>query len=211
MKKAVQNQLGDCLERHPSLQVCRESVICAFDILVKCHKEGGLLLVCGNGGSASDAEHITGELMNRFLMSRPLPEPVRQKLGIDKTGLYLGQKLNRAFRAVSLVSQTSLITAIANDLGPDLVFAQQVYGYGKPGDVLFALSTSGNSDNIINALRVAKALDIKTIGFTGGSGGNMAMLCDCLVKAPSALTPIIQEYHVILYHLICSMIETEIF
>ena len=102
-------------------------------------------------------------------------------------------------------------TAVANDLGPDLVFAQQVYGYGKPGDTLFALSTSGNSGNVINALRVARALDMRTIGFTGEAGGSMLPLCDCLVKAPSAITPVIQEYHLVLYHLLCSMLEAECF
>jgi len=180
-------------------------------MLIRCHTDNNMLLVCGNGGSAADAEHIVGELMNRFHKPRTLPDSIRKKFGDDETGVYLGEKLQQAFRAVSLVSQTALVTAIANDLGPDLVFAQQIYGYGRKNDLLWVLSTSGNSPNIINALRVAKSLDMQTIGFTGESGGSMAPLCDCIIKIPSANTPIIQEYHLVLYHLLCSMAETELF
>jgi D-sedoheptulose 7-phosphate isomerase len=211
MKNTVLDLMNGCFERHPVLQPCRESVVSVFDMLVRCHQDRNMLLVCGNGGSAADAEHITGELMNRFHKPRPLSDLMRQKLGSDETGIYLGEKLQQAFRAVSLVSQTALITAIANDLGPDLVFAQQVYGYGRAGDLLWVLSTSGNSGNVINALRVAKSLDMQTIGFTGESGGAMGPLCDCLIKIPSTHTPIIQEYHLILYHLLCSMIEAQVF
>lgn len=211
MKPEVLDLMNGCFQRHPVLRSCHDTVVSVFDMLIRCHTDKNMLFVCGNGGSASDAEHITGELMNRFHKPRPLTDLTRQKLGDDEAGLYLGEKLQQAFRAVSLVSQTSLITAIANDLGPDLVFAQQVYGYGRAGDLLWVLSTSGNSGNIINALRVAKSLDMQTIGFTGESGGAMGPLCDCLIKIPSDHTPIIQEYHLVLYHLMCSMIETQLF
>ena len=211
MKQEVLDLIDGCFKRHPVLESCRGSIISAFDMLIRCHTDKNMLLVCGNGGSAADAEHIVGELMNRFHKPRQLPDLARQKLGSDEAGIYLGEKLQQAFRAVSLVSQTALVTAIANDLGPDLVFAQQVYGYGRAGDLLWVLSTSGNSPNIINALRVAKSLDMKTIGFSGESGGAMGPLCDCLIKIPSLATPVIQEYHLVLYHLICSMVETEVF
>lgn len=211
MRESVQKILSGCLERHPDLEVCREAVCEAFDILVACHRSGAQLLVCGNGGSAADAEHITGELMNRFLLRRPVPEKFREKLGKDDDAVYLGEKLQQAFRAVSLVSQSSLTTAIANDLGPDLVFAQQVYGYGKAGDVLLAISTSGNSPNVLNAIRVARALDMKVLGLSGKSGGCIGPLCDVMMCAPSEVTPRIQEIHLILYHTLCAMVEAELF
>ncbi|MFP4163178.1 MAG: SIS domain-containing protein [Chitinispirillaceae bacterium] len=211
MKKNVKKILDECLERHSDLQTCSDSICRAFDILVECHSRGSKLLVCGNGGSAADAEHITGELMNRFMLRRPVPQSFREKLGGDECGIYLGEKLQQAFRAVSLVSQSALITAIANDLGPDLVFAQQVYGYGKAGDVLLAVSTSGNSANVLNAIRVARALQVEVIGLTGRSGGRMSSLCDVSICTPSDTTPLIQESHLVLYHTLCAMVEAELF
>ncbi len=209
MKDAVQGILSKCFERHSELEQCRESLAAAFDVLVKCYREGRKLLICGNGGSAADAEHIAGELMNRFMLRRPLPQDFKERLGAD--ALQMAEKLQQAFPAISLVSQNALTTAIANDLGPDLIFAQQVYGYGKKGDVLIALSTSGNSANVVNAIQVARALDMKVIGLTGGTGGEISALSDVVLLVPSSITPVIQEMHLVLYHTLCAMVEIELF
>ncbi|MDB4866939.1 MAG: hypothetical protein JWR03_1272 [Cohnella sp.] len=200
--------------KYPELQpACGAEIDKAFDILRTCYQNGGKVLVCGNGGSAADAEHIVGELMKGFLLQRPVPESFRSKLtavDVDSAG-YIAQYLQGALPAISLVSHTALSTAFANDAAPDLVFAQQVYGFGKPGDVLLGISTSGNSANVLHAMRVAKALGMSTIGLTGESGGRMKSLCDSAICVPYHLTPDIQERHLPIYHALCILIEEEFF
>jgi phosphoheptose isomerase len=198
---------------YPMLEGCRENVLRAFEMLKHCFANGGKLMACGNGGSASDAEHIIGELMKGFLSKRIIPETDAKKLKklYPENGVYLASKLQRALPAISLVSQSSLISAYVNDVAADMVFAQQVYGYGEEGDVLIGLSTSGNSANVVNALRVAKAFDIRTIAFTGMDGGESAKLCDVPLQVPESETYKVQELHVPLYHTICAMVEAELF
>ena len=173
MKTAVKNLLDECLKRYPELSLCSNAVIEAFEAIRSCYAHGGKVLACGNGGSASDAEHIVGELMKKFSIKRVAPQRLKDRL--DALGYSDSDKLcsmlEPALPAISLVSQSSVLTAIANDTGAEMIFAQQVYGLGKPGDVLIALSTSGNSPNIISAIKIANALDMVTIGFTGATRG----------------------------------------
>lgn len=197
----------------PELEGCRKALDQAFEILADCYRQKGKVLICGNGGSASDAEHIVGELMKGFLCKREITMEDREKLRrhFKEDGDYLSDHLQQALPAISLVSQSALSTAFINDVAADMVFAQQVYGYGKPGDVLMGLSTSGNSRNVVHACRVARAFEIKTIGLTGEDGGAMKGLCDVCICVPSAQTYRIQEYHLPIYHTLCAMIEAEFF
>jgi D-sedoheptulose 7-phosphate isomerase len=185
----------------------------AFEILRDCYRQGGKALICGNGGSAADSEHIVGELMKGYFSRRPVPGTVRQRLhsAFPSDGQYLADHLQGALPAISLVSQTSLMTAFANDVAADMVYAQQVYGYGVAGDVLIGISTSGTSKNILHALQVARVLGLRTIGLTGPGGGEMRALCDAAVRAPGDSTPEVQQRHIVIYHALCAMLEEEFF
>ncbi|MFA6890496.1 MAG: SIS domain-containing protein, partial [Sphaerochaetaceae bacterium] len=191
--------LENLILRYPQLANCRNSIQRAYEILRNCFKQGKRLYLCGNGGSASDAEHIVGELMKGFILPRPvhiiLPE----------------EKLQYGLPAISLVSQSSLISAIANDNGADLVFAQQVMGYGTKGDVLWGITTSGNSPNILKAVEVAHALKMIAIGLTGKTGGKLKDMCDVCVTVPETDTYKVQELHLPVYHCICMMLEEQFF
>ncbi len=213
MKERTKRILDGLWEDRPELKICKSDIIAAWGFLYNCFKKKGKLLACGNGGSAADADHIVGELMNRLSRRRPVPQPTATRLAelFGKEGEKLGSTLQCGMPAISLVSQSGLLTAIANDFAADLIFAQQVYGYGKKGDVLLAISTSGNSPNILQAMRVAKALDMSVIGLTGGSGGKMKNMCDVAIMVPSTLTPHTQELHQPLYHVLCDMLEEEFF
>jgi phosphoheptose isomerase len=213
MKKNAQLLFDECILKYPLLQSCSKEILGAFDLLVTCYSSGGKVLVCGNGGSASDAEHIVSELMKKFRIKRPVDPVLRDKLlslGYDFAE-QIASQLEGALPAISLVSHTSIITAIANDIGGDMIFAQQVYGYGKKGDILIGLTTSGNSGNILTAVKVARALDMQVIGFTGESGGKMKGLCNVTVCVPDSVTFQIQELHLPIYHLLCAMLEEEFF
>lgn len=199
-------------ERYPALESCKEDIEKAAQVLAETFRSGGTIYCCGNGGSAADCEHIVGELMKGFLKKRPLPGEEKERLSAyGEKGDYLACNLQSAIPAVSLVNSVGLGTAFANDVAPELIFAQQVYGQGKAGDAMIAISTSGNSRNIIYAILAAKARGVKVIGLTGRSGGEMASLCDIVVKAPSDSTPEIQEYHLPIYHYLCQLVEKENF
>lgn len=199
--------------RYPDLNSCLPDISQAIELLQRCFISGGKLLICGNGGSAADCEHIVGELMKGFLLPRPIPDRVREALHAVDSGSarILADRLQGALPAISLVSQSSLISAIANDTAAEMVFAQQVYGYGQPGDVLLAISTSGNSRSVIVALQVAQAIGLKTIGLTGETGGAMAAFCDLLIRAPYRRVDEIQERHLAIYHTICMQLEDSFF
>lgn len=182
-------------------------------MIVDLYRSGGKLLVCGNGGSAADSEHIVGELMKGFNKKRPVEPAFREKL-VDlyaEEGNLLADNLQGALPAISLTSQTALLTAFSNDVAPEMVFAQQVFGYGSRGDILLGISTSGNSVNVINALMVAKAIGMDTIALTGRDGGKMAEIADVSIVVPQVKTPKIQERHLPIYHTICSIVEEELF
>lgn len=199
--------------RYPELASCREDIEAAYEILRNSYASGGKALFCGNGGSASDSEHIVGELMKGFMSKRPLPAEERARFAeaYGEDGGYIAERLQGALPAISLVSHTALMTAFINDVAPDLVFAQQVYGYGKPGDVLVGITTSGNSANVVRAVQVAKVRGLATIGLTGRTGGKLAELCDVTIRVPHDSTPDVQERHLPIYHAICIMLEEAFF
>ncbi len=205
--------LSDFVSRSPLLEPCLPSVQAAYDLLSLTFRHEGKLLVCGNGGSAADSEHIAGELLKGYLLKRLLPLSMQQKLvdAVPETGAYLAATLQGALPVISLVSQAALQTAVANDQAADLIFAQQVYAYGRPGDALLVLSTSGRSKNVLLALDVASALEMTTIGLTGGDGGCLKDRCDVVVCVPERETQHIQEAHVAIYHAISAMLEKEFF
>ena len=193
-------------ERYPQLKGCEGEIAKAFDLLLPCYRNGGKVLTCGNGGSAADAEHIVGELLKKFRKHRVIDSAIAAKLPSG-----LAAKLEGALPAVSLVSMSGILTAFANDVAWETAFAQQVYGLGKPGDVLIALSTSGNSANCINAALVAKAKGMKVVAMTGAGGGRLSAMADAAIKVPEAETYKIQELHLPIYHALCAAIEEVLF
>lgn len=210
----MENQiLRQLLKRYSKLNYLESVIVDAAGSIVRCNKNGGKVLVCGNGGSSADAGHIVGELMKSFEAKRPLQPEVQQNLKsqFGERGHLLAEKLQQGLPAISLSEHTALITAISNDLGGDFIFAQQVAGYGNPGDVLLALSTSGNAQNVLDALMVAKSKGLKTIGMTGQTGGKMKSLCDVLINVPETRTAFVQELHLPVYHALCMMVEKEMF
>lgn len=200
------------LERHPILQPCSENLISALDLLVTAYQDGNKLLVCGNGGSAADGEHLVAELMKGFLKRRPISSAHMAQLeAADETdGKAIALRLQGALAAISLASPVSLTSAIANDIDFEMIFAQQIYGLGRPGDVLLGISTSGKSKNVSNAVIVAKSLGLKTIVLTGRSGGALAPMADVSIKVPADNIVEIQELHLPVYHWLSTELE-EIF
>lgn len=207
------SSLPDLIARYPELDECIPDIGSAFQLLESAFEGGGKLLLCGNGGSAADCEHLVGELMKGFLSRRPLPPETRRLLAeqFPAQGEYLADHLQGALPAISLVSQSGLISAYANDVAADMVYAQQVFGYGQAEDALIAVSTSGRSANVLNAVRVARALGMSTIGFSGRDGGEMAELCDVTVRVPQDETLKVQELHLPIYHALCGMLEQAFF
>jgi len=199
--------------KFPDLEPLLPELQRAYELLYRGYQAGGKVLICGNGGSASDSEHVVGELMKGYLQARPVPPDVRARLvEADPTaGTYVAEHLQGALPTISLVSQSALITAIANDIAGDMIFAQQVYGYGRQGDVLVAISTSGRSRNVVYAVQVAQALGLSTLGMTGGSGGDLKGLCTVTVCVPPARTADIQERHLAIYHAVCALLEEALF
>ncbi len=204
---------NDLFQRYPVLEECRQDIWRTFEMLRDVYRDGGKLLVCGNGGSGADSEHIVGELMKEFARKRPLPEEEQEKLkAISPTdGPVLARRLQRSLAAIPLTGCIALSTAFANDAAPELVFAQQVYGYGEAGDALLGISTSGNSQNVIYALETAKVRGMRALGLTGRSGGKMKAICDACVCVPADFTPHVQELHLPVYHCLCRMLEEEFF
>ena len=205
--------LAFLIKRYPALKVAEEDIKQAYFLLKERYERGGKLLIAGNGGSAADAEHITGELMKRFSIPRPLPDDMAEKLkAIDpERGTYLTENLERPLTAIPLVAHEALTTAYINDVDAKGVFAQQLYGYGREGDVFFAITTSGNSENILCAAVAAKALGMRVLGLTGSAGGKLASLADVLIRAPATETYQAQEFHMPVYHCLCQMLEDYFF
>jgi len=199
--------------RYPALESCRESIIDSYMLLEKCFAEGGKMLIAGNGGSAADAEHIAGELMKSFKFPRPVSKEFAERLKeIDPLrGAKLADDLECPLTALPLVAHEALSTAYANDVDGLGVFAQQLFGFGRSGDVFLAISTSGNSKNIINAAIVARAMGIKIIGLTGLKGGELASVADICIRVPETETYMVQEYHLPIYHQLCLMLEERFF
>ncbi|MBS6194142.1 MAG: SIS domain-containing protein [Clostridiales bacterium] len=183
----------------------------AYEILLESCIRGGKVLTCGNGGSASDSAHIVGELMKGFRLSRKLDEQEQSIFSKMEGGAYLAEHLQRGIPAISLCSEDALLTAVGNDTAYRMVFAQQVYGYGVEGDVLIAMSTSGNSGNVVNAAKTAKALNMKVIGITGDADSQLEKYSDICLRMPAKETYRIQEYTLPVYHALCAMLEEKMF
>lgn len=207
----MNKQLEFLIERYPALSVCKDDMEKAYEILEECFATGHKLLIAGNGGSCSDGEHIAGELMKGFKLQRKCSEEFAERLkSIDaERGAELAEKLQGGLPTIALDNHQALNTAYINDVanGGLLTYAQQVYGYGKAGDVLLGISTSGNSKNVAYATVVARASGMKVIGLTGAKGGNLANVADVTIKVPATETYMIQELHLPVYHCLCLMLE----
>ena len=213
MKKIVKNELEELIRRYPQLDVCKKDIEKAYLLLQKTYDKNGKLLIAGNGGSAADSEHIAGELMKRFKITRPINKELADKLmKIDpERGERLVKNLEMPLRAVPLTSHIAITTAYMNDADATGVFAQQMLGFGNEGDVFLAISTSGNSENIISACVVAKAMDIKIIGLTGERESKLSKYADICIRVPETETYKIQELHLPVYHALCLMLESNYF
>lgn len=209
----MEEQLNLLIERYPKLAVCKEDIKKAYELLEAAYSKGRKLLVCGNGGSASDSEHIVGELMKEFKLKRKVYSDQATTLKeIDpELGQILADNLQGALPAICLTGHSSLTTAFMNDANADLVFAQQVNGYGKPGDVFLGISTSGNSKNVLYAAVNAKAKGLKVIGLTGAIENKLMKYADVCIRVPETETYKIQEYHLPVYHCLCLMLEEHFF
>ena len=206
----MEKMRSELLCRYPCLESVIDSIDKAAQMMVDTYQNGGTILVCGNGGSCADSDHIVGELMKGFLSIRPIDEAQRAKMSdaLDDDVLC---KLQRGIPAISLPAQSAVISAYANDVDPTLVYAQLVFGYGKEQDMLIGLSTSGNSKNVVAAARVAKAMGLRTLALTGAKDSKLSEICDVTVKAPETETFKVQELHLPIYHYLCAYIERYLF
>lgn len=200
------------LKRYPALEAVSEEIRTAFSLLKETYENGGKLLLCGNGGSAADCDHIVGELMKSFKAKRPIAPAIKENLeNLGEDGVYLAEALEAGLPAISLCEHNSLSTAYANDRAPDAVFAQQLNVLGNKGDALLALTTSGNSRNCVLAAIAAKAKGLKVISITGESGGKIAELSDVTIKLPEKETYLVQELTLPVYHFLCAELEKYFF
>ncbi len=213
MTEKVKTQLDLLIERYPQLAVCKDDIAKAYELIETCYTHGEKLLIAGNGGSAADAEHIVGELMKGFKNPRKLPQEYADRLIAvnSELGKTLAENLQGALPAIALDGHPALSTAYQNDCEPLLCFAQQVNGYGNPGDVLLGISTSGNSKNVLYAAVTAKAKGMKVIGLTGQKESKLSEMADVCIRVPETETYMVQELHLPVYHAICLMIEEEMF
>lgn len=213
LEARIQKHIDTLITRYPQLSVCQDDIVAAYNILETCYSSDHKLLIAGNGGSAADSEHIAGELMKRFETPRPCPPEFAERLvAIDPVrGENLARNLERGLMAIPLVAHEALTTAYINDVDGLGVFAQQLYGFGRPGDVFLGISTSGNSKNVMSATVVARALGIKVIGLTGATGGELARVADVCIRVPETRTYKIQELHLPVYHALCLMLEDRFF
>lgn len=206
------DELDGLLARYPALASCRDQIAEALEVLSASFAGGGKLLLCGNGGSAADCEHIAGELLKGFERARPLPADAQRALAAQgPEGEALARTLQGALPAISLVGHISLSSAFANDVAPEMVFAQMVSALGRPGDALLAISTSGKARNVVHAARTARALGLRVIGLSGQGGGTLAEMCDACIIAPGQGTAAVQELHVPIYHFLCRALEARFF
>ena len=203
--------MNELIKRYPALAVCEKDIDAAANALCGVFRSGGKLLICGNGGSAADCEHISGELLKGFLDKREIPQREREEMisRCPAVAPYL-DKLQTGFPAIPLPSLSSLISAAANDLDPALAYAQAVMALGRPGDALIAISTSGNAENVYNAALTAKAKGMTVVALTGKTGGRLAETADAAVRVPETETYRVQEYHLPVYHYLCAEVEKEL-
>ena len=205
--------LTELTERYPVLKQVEGDIRALYETVRESYENGGKLLIAGNGGSCADSEHIVGELMKGFVKKRSVPEEMAQSLkAVDpERGEKLAASLQQGLAAIALTGHTALSTAFLNDVDGEVIYAQQVYGYGKPGDVLLGITTSGNSENIMYAAVAAKAKGMKVVGLTGRDGGKLKGICAAAVVVPETETFKIQELHLPVYHALCLMLEEHFF
>lgn len=211
MKASTMALYEALIARHPELAGL--PLLEAADRLTQAMQAGRKLLLCGNGGSCADCDHIAGELLKGFLKKRPVPEDFSRKMEAmyPGTGRGIARNLQVGLPVISLTAHGAAISAFANDVAPENVYAQQVLAYGKPGDILIGISTSGNSGNVVNALKTANALGLTTIALTGKSGGQAAQISALGLRAPETETYLVQESHLQIYHFLCAAVENECF
>lgn len=213
MKNRTEQAVRRFFEQHPDLQPIKQSIFMLCGILLDTYAAGGKLLVCGNGGSCADSDHIVGELMKGFLLKRPLEDSLKDRFRalFGNEGHEVAVKLQRGLPAISLNAHTALNSAFGNDVDADLIYAQQVAAYAKPEDFVLGISTSGNAKNVWYALMAAKAKEVKCAALSGKGGGKLLQIADCCIIAPAQETYRIQEYHLMLYHFVCAYVESELF
>jgi D-sedoheptulose 7-phosphate isomerase len=201
--------LNELLSRYPQLETCKNDIETAVKYIIGCFEKGGKLILCGNGGSCADCDHIVGELMKGFLKLRPLSDNKKSEMkkNCDLIDDELLSKLQGGLPAISLPSITALNTAFCNDVDPELIYAQPLMSLANENDILMGISTSGNSKNVFGAVKVAKALGIKVIGLTGKTGGKLKNFADICICAPETETFKIQELHLPIYHYMCAAVE----
>lgn len=213
MKQRTEEFIWSFFERHDNLKPLENDILQVGDLLIQAFCAGNKLLICGNGGSCADGDHIAGEFLKGFLLKRPVKESLKNTM-VEKYGEYgmeIANKLQQGLPTISLNTHSAAISAFCNDVDPELIYAQQVLAYGKPGDVLLGISTSGNAKNVAAAVMTAKALGMQTIGLTGKDGGLLGKLSDLPLVMPQQETYRIQEEHLAVYHLLCAMVESELF
>ncbi len=204
--------LNGLLERKPELRVCSSGITSACKTLINSFNNGNKLLICGNGGSSADAEHISGELLKGFRSKRPITEQMKKALTfVGKEGLEVSEKLQEGLPVIPIHLFTAGISAFGNDVDPALAYAQMVYALGKRGDVLLSISTSGNADNVYFAALIAKVAGIYNIGLTGSDGGKLKPVCNLCIRVPEVETYLVQEQHLSIYHALCAMIEAHMY
>jgi len=213
MKEQTNNLIRNFIERNPNLAHLEGEVVKAVELLTSCVKSGNKIMTCGNGGSAADSEHIAGELLKGFLYKRPVTNEYRLELrnAYGEEGDFIADNLQSGIKCIPLTSFCAYNTAFLNDCNGDLLFGQLVNGIGDKGDVLIAISTSGNSKNVLYAAKIAKIKGIKIIGLTGDKGGKLREIADVTINVPSNVVYLIQEYHLPVYHILCAALESEIF
>ena len=213
MKQRTEEFIWSFFERHDNLKPLENDILQVGDLLIQAFCAGNKLLICGNGGSCADGDHIAGEFLKGFLLKRPVKESLKNTM-VEKYGEYgmeIANKLQQGLPTISLNTHSAAISAFCNDVDPELIYAQRVLAYGKPGDVLLGISTSGNAKNVASAVMTAKALGMQTIGLTGKDGGLLGKLSDLPLVMPQQETYRIQEEHLAVYHLLCAMVESELF
>ena len=195
--------LNELLTRYPALKTCENEIIAARDAWIACYEQGGKILLCGNGGSCADCDHIVGELMKGFLLKR--------KVDDKKIPENIREHLQGSLPAISLSAHTAFMSAFINDVEPSMVYAQMLYGYAQPNDVFIGMSTSGNSANVVNAATLAKAIGLETVALTGKNGGTLSEICDVTIRVPETETYKVQELHLPVYHYLCAEVEKHFF
>ena len=195
--------MKELLQRYPALSDCKTDIERAFHLMADTYKNKGKILVCGNGGSAADSEHIVGELMKGFILPRTVKD--------ERIPEHLRKNLQGALPAISLPSQSAILSAFVNDVDPDMMYAQLVYGYANKNDLVIGISTSGNSENIVNAIEVANAVGAKTLSMTGKNKSKLSEISTVTICVPETETFKVQEYHLPVYHYLCSAVEKEFF